>query len=92
MLSKVQAAALITEELELLLELGALDEDEASDDDLGDELLATLDTGTVTELAALLIDDATELRATLELLAVLQPIRSVPTATSSNQPSTPLLC
>jgi hypothetical protein len=81
----------IAEELELLLELGAMDEDEGSDDE-PTELLAMLDTGTMIELDALLMDDGIELLATLELLAVLQPMRSVPIATSSNQPSTPLLC
>ena len=80
------------DELELLLVTEEIDDDETIDEATEDELSDELDSGTVIELAALLTEDATELLATLELLAVLHPIRSVPTATSSSQPSTPLLC
>jgi len=89
-----------TEEV-VALELGAIDEatDEATDEGATDDLLdddgatelGALEDDGATELGALEDDGATEL-GVLELVCVLQPIRSLPTATSSNQPSTPLLC
>jgi len=89
--SSVQAAAGAEDEL-VLLELGAIDDDETTDDEGAELLLALLDGRIIIELDALLTEEGAELLATLELLGVLQPIRSLPTATSSNQPSTPLLC
>lgn len=85
-MSSVQAAVGTEEEL-ALLELGAMD-DETTDD----ERAELLDGETISELDALLTDEGAALLATLELPGVLQPMRSLPTATSSSQPSTPLLC
>ncbi len=88
MVFRFQAAVLATEELERLLELGATDDE-------GTELLviAWLEELGATELLDLLEElGVTEVTELLELFGVSHPIRSLPTTTSSNQPSTPLLC